>query len=214
MENERRFYVYHWINDDTGLPFYVGKGSGRRYKDTKRGSRNPWFDRIVAKHKCHPEIIIQNLTEEEAFALEIEKEKEYKAAGYELCNIIPCGSAPPHGFGPDNNNYHNYWSDEKKELVSKKMRETKCHAGTRNGRCRKCMCVETGVVYNYLTEAMDAIGAKCVWSIGRCLKDYRLKAKGFHFVGEEMFEALNTEEKRKAFLDSVISNSRFAQQCA
>lgn len=202
-KNERRFYVYHWINDDSNMPFYVGKGSGRRYRETKKGSRNPWFDRIVAKHKCHPEIIIDNLTEEEAFRLEVQKEKEYKEAGYELCNIIPCGSAPPHGYGPDNSNYGNYWTEEKKKSVSRKMRETGCHAGTRNGRCRKCMRVEDGKVYDYMTEALEDLDLKCVWSIGRCLKDPTKTAQGFHFVGEDKIIELNTPEKRKLYLEKI-----------
>ena len=203
-----RFYVYHWINDDTGLPFYVGKGTGRRYKETKHGSRNLWFEHVINKHKCHPEIIIDGLTEEEAFAKEIETEQLYRALGYILCNLIPCGSAPPHGFGPDNNNYGNYWSEEKKQKVGMKMRETKCHAGKRNGRSRKCMRVEDGKIYDYMSEASEELGLKSCWSISRCIYNPNFIAKGYHFVGENMIEQLNTEEKRKEYLDSIINDSR------
>ena len=94
--DENRYYVYHWINDDTNSPFYVGKGSGNRYKTTKKNSRNPWFDNIITKHNCHPEIVLDNLTEEEAFQKEIELERKYRDLGYELCNLIPCGGSPPH----------------------------------------------------------------------------------------------------------------------
>lgn len=208
--NVRRYYVYHWINDDTNLPFYVGKGTDRRYKRVGPNIRNPWFMNMINKHPCHPEIIIDNLTEEEAFAAEIETENKYRKLGYTLCNIIPCGSAPPHGFGPDNNNYGNYWSEDKKKEISEKMRETKCHAGARNGRCKKCMRVEDGKIYDYQTEAAHELGLKSLQSIAICLKFPYRTAKGYHFVEENMFEKLNTEEKRKEYLDSIIEHSRLA----
>lgn len=208
--NDNKYYVYHWINDDTNLPFYVGKGSGNRYKSTKKNSRNPWFERIINKHNCHPEIIIDNLSEEEAFQKEIEIEQKHKALGYELCNLIPCGSAPPHFSGEKNGNYGNYWTEEQKKNVSNKMIETKCHAGSRNGRSKRCMCVETGVIHEYKSKFLEELGLKDVWSITVSCKNPTRTAKGFHFVDGDKIEELNTPERRQQYLDS-IRNSRFTQ---
>lgn len=208
--NDNKYYVYHWINDDTNLPFYVGKGTGNRYKSTKKNSRNPWFERIISKHNCHAEIVIDGLTEEEAFKKEIELENKYRDLGYELCNLIPCGSAPPHFSGEKNSNYGNYWTEEQKKNVSNKMIETKCHAGSRNGRSKRCMCVETGVIHEYKSKFLEELGLKDVWSITVSCKNPVRTAKGFHFVDGDIIEKLNTPELRQQYLDS-IRNSRFTQ---
>lgn len=64
----KTFYVYaHFIpNSDT--PFYVGKGTGRRYKKTD--NRNKWWRYIVAKYGYESRILSESLSENEACELE------------------------------------------------------------------------------------------------------------------------------------------------
>lgn len=38
--NTKKFYVYEYRDPTTGVPFYVGKGSGKRYKDHVTGTKN------------------------------------------------------------------------------------------------------------------------------------------------------------------------------
>ena len=40
-DKPKRFYVYEWYNVDSGEVFYVGKGTGYRYKRTE--NRNKYF---------------------------------------------------------------------------------------------------------------------------------------------------------------------------
>ena len=55
---ENEFYVYEWINKDTGEIFYVGKGSGYRWKRKTASSRNRYFNRYVQKYpNCEVTII-------------------------------------------------------------------------------------------------------------------------------------------------------------
>ncbi len=63
------FYVYLHIRNDNGTPFYVGKGHGKRYKCRDR-SNNYWKN-IVNKYDFDIIFLEENLTEEEAFELEI-----------------------------------------------------------------------------------------------------------------------------------------------
>ena len=64
-----KYYVYVWYNEKTNEIIYVGKGSGKRYKDK---NRNPKFKAYVNKYKCSSRIILDNLNEVEAFEKEIE----------------------------------------------------------------------------------------------------------------------------------------------
>jgi len=63
------FYVYHHYKADTNELFYVGKGIRDRAIST--ANRNIYWHNIVNKHKCYIKIIAQNLTQEEAFTIEV-----------------------------------------------------------------------------------------------------------------------------------------------
>ena len=70
MEDERRYYVYGYIRLDTNSYFYIGKGTGIRYK--RIDIRSNHFKNIINKVDCVVEIIKDNLTEKEALELECE----------------------------------------------------------------------------------------------------------------------------------------------
>jgi len=78
-----RFYVYSHVRKTDGKCFYIGKGTGDRYKLSHR--RNQHWHRIVNKHGFESIILVNNISEEKAFELEAEFCKQI---GYEnLCNI-------------------------------------------------------------------------------------------------------------------------------
>jgi len=64
MKNPNRFYTYAFLRED-GTPYYIGKGSGYRVKDRKRG------DIKSPRDKSRIIFLKQDLTEEEAFKHEI-----------------------------------------------------------------------------------------------------------------------------------------------
>lgn len=63
------FYVYQYITED-GIPYYIGKGS----KDRINESHSPWV--TIPPKECR-QFIKTNLSEAEAFDLEIELIKKY-----------------------------------------------------------------------------------------------------------------------------------------
>lgn len=78
-----RFYVYSHVRKTDGKCFYIGKGTGNRYKLAHR--RNQYWHRIVNKHGFESIILVNNISEEKAFELEAEFCKQI---GYEnLCNV-------------------------------------------------------------------------------------------------------------------------------
>lgn len=70
------FYVYLHRRYSDNLPFYVGKGKGNRAYSTK--SRNPHWNYTYKKHGLIVEILYDNLTENEAFDLEVDIIAEMK----------------------------------------------------------------------------------------------------------------------------------------
>ena len=63
------YYVYEWFIKDTNEVFYVGKGKGKRYKETK--NRNKFFKDMYNAHSCDVRKVFEGLTEKEAFAQEV-----------------------------------------------------------------------------------------------------------------------------------------------
>lgn len=80
------FYVYEWYNIDTKEVFYVGKGSGNRYKNIRQ--RNNYFLNYYNKHNCDVRKIYENMTEEDAFSVEIMLIDAYKKLNQCKCNIM------------------------------------------------------------------------------------------------------------------------------
>lgn len=93
----RKYYVYAWYYVNSGDIFYIGKGSGNRYRVSKRENND--FNEIVKRCECESGILVDNLTDEEALeyeriAIDLAREK-----GYSLVNKFEGGSQPPNCAG-------------------------------------------------------------------------------------------------------------------
>lgn len=116
---ENKFYVYEWINKDTGEIFYVGKGSGYRWKRKTASSRNRYFNRYVQKHpNCEPRKVYENLTEEEAYNKERELIAEYKEQGVQLVNFDEGGRRGGRSPGKLNGMYGKTHTPEARKKIS------------------------------------------------------------------------------------------------
>jgi len=76
-----RFYIYRHLRNDTGTPFYIGRGSQHVYAGSyevfysrafEKETRTKRWKNIVAKHGYTVEILLDDLTLEEAKAKEVE----------------------------------------------------------------------------------------------------------------------------------------------
>lgn len=71
-------YVYKHTTKDTNVVFYIGIGSGKKYKRANsKCKRNKYWHNIVNKHDFIVEIIKDDITWEEACKTEIELIKKY-----------------------------------------------------------------------------------------------------------------------------------------
>lgn len=67
---DRIYYVYGYVRLDTNTYFYIGKGKDNRY--LRLDNRKQHFINILNKTECAVEILYDNLTEDEAFQLEVD----------------------------------------------------------------------------------------------------------------------------------------------
>ena len=120
MENND-YYVYIYWRLDTNEIFYVGKGRDNRWKRTDEGHRNEHFGNIANKHLVVCEIIMDNLTEEQAhgiecwiinelvfecgYSIDIPNNRS-KEKGRHLCNMT---------WGGEGGSGHNPWENKSKE---------------------------------------------------------------------------------------------------
>ena len=88
LKNNR--YIYAWYYTNTNEIFYIGKGTGNRWKDVKT-SRNDFFKSIIKKHLNKGEVAVkklyENLSEEYSLILERKLIKEYKLKGFCKANF-------------------------------------------------------------------------------------------------------------------------------
>ena len=102
---DNKFYVYgHFTNENAEIPFYIGKGSGDRYKN--HSNRNNEWKSFVKTNGFVATILYSNLTEQDAF----NKEKELiELYGRKDTNTGPLLNKSSGGEGGIYNDYVPDW---------------------------------------------------------------------------------------------------------
>jgi hypothetical protein len=124
---QNKFYIYRHIRHDRNTPFYIGKGTGNRAWSVKSRNRR-W--KFISNFGYSVEIIMNNLTEVEAFEKEKEFIKMYKELDYCEANFTDGGSG---------GNTFKYLSEDDKIKFKNKMRNLI------NNREIKCINPKRGV---------------------------------------------------------------------
>jgi len=108
---ENCYYVYYHRRLTDGSIFYVGKGKGRRSKITHK--RNKFWQAVANKHGFYVDELCSELSESDAFSLEISEISRLKGSGVRLTNITDGGEG---GSGAPG-----YWKGKRrpKETVEK-----------------------------------------------------------------------------------------------
>lgn len=96
-------------------------------------------------------------------------------------------------------------SEETKKKLSEKLKgrtlseETKdkiseSNSGANNPRARKCICVETGQIFDTIREASECVGLKNPTNIVKCCRGERKTAGGYHWMYYEKYLEQNKEK--------------------
>ena len=93
FDTSKKYYVYCWFIKDTREVFYVGKGKNNRYKTRKR--ENKAFMNVIKNNDCDVQILQDNLSEKEAFDLEVKMISFYRTHSNILTNVCDGGPNPP-----------------------------------------------------------------------------------------------------------------------
>jgi len=133
MSKEKRFYVYEWYNVDSGEVFYVGKGTGTRYKQVSDGaSRNNYFKNYHKKHDCDVRLVAEKLSNKNALIQEAERILFYRKIGQCKTNLTDGGENPPALSGEKNGMFGKTHSKETRDIMSRKHKAGGKFKGNKN----------------------------------------------------------------------------------
>lgn len=190
------FYVYEHIRPDTGMVFYVGKGSG--YRLNSRSDRNRHWKFIVNKASgFSSRIIFKSNDEELVLLVEQERIDQLRKLNIKLCNITDGGEGIS-GLK------HSQKSKEKMREAAL-SREHKPHTEESKQKIR---LANTGVVFT--EERKEKIRQK---AIGRKMSEAtKNKLKGRNFKHSEetlkrMCEIQKNMPKQKCLHCSFVGNA-------
>lgn len=179
--SKKDFYVYAYIRLDTNTYFYIGKGTGKRYKEMWSG-RTEHFRNIIKSTPCAIEILYNDLTEQEALIIEqeviedlvfnegytMEFDKDKNKNGYHLINCT---------WGGEGISGYKYTEEQRKRcarpgeqngMYGKKGElcpsygivrddDFKNRVRKNNPRSTKCYCIELNRAFDSCRQAMNIL---------------------------------------------------------
>lgn len=205
---QKNFYVYEWFNEETDEVFYVGKGSGKRYKDIK--NRNKFFLKYIEDNKVGSRIVKYFENEDDAFNYEKELTKYYKDKGQCSCSLLDGGYG---GFSK-------IWSDEMKEYWSinnpmkqesqrQRMKENNPmknkEIAMKNGAAHKRQVVINNIIYSGVIDAANALNVSTDSIIQWCKQGGNINGDKCRYADEEQKEFIYKKPgSKEVYVDDQI----------
>ena len=185
---DNKFYVYKWFNLDTGEVFYIGKGCRNRYKATSK--RNKYFLEYIKTHNTKSEIILDNLTEKEAFEKEKVLTDYYRSLGQCSCCLMDGG------FG----GYSSVWTDTAKQYKSEFNPMKNATVAQKVAEKNKRPVIINNIYYNGTVDAAKALNVWTNTVLNWCKRGYDTDGNPCRYADEEQKAYIKHKTCSKAVL--------------
>lgn len=175
--NKKEFYVYvHKRKTDSSV-FYVGKGKGSR--DSSRSGRSNHWRNIVEKNGLIIERLAENLSESEAYQLEIQFIKEMRILGERICNIANGGNGGLSGIklNPDHIEKLRNAKIGKPQSPDHAKKSARAKIGKMVKNKRKPVINSDGAIFKSASDAAREVGGS-QGNISMAARGERLEAYG------------------------------------
>ena len=208
INENREFYVYKHIRLDNNTCFYVGKGKGKRCNNP---SRNYHHDNICERYDYEVVKVKENLTEEEAYALEKEIIEDYVFVfgyGINIDGYDDYNHELPHltnmnwgGRGVTSGIHH---SEEAKQKMSES------HKGIHHSEETKQMMSEShkGIYHSEETKQMMSESHKGIHHSEETKQMMSESHKGIHHSEETKRKISESEKGRKHSEETKLKLSK------
>ena len=203
---EKVFYVYAWNNKNSGEVFYVGKGKDKRYKNIH--ARNELFLEYIKNNEVDVKIILNNLSEEEAFNKEKEVTEYYKALGQCQCNLAKPGAGGLSYIWTSE--LKEYWSENnpmKEEKQRQRMRDNNPmknkEVALKSGAKHKRPVIIDGILYAGVIDAANFFGVRDVTITSWCKKGQNPQGKVCKYADEEQKEYVPPKNQKGVIIDGT-----------
>lgn len=114
--------------------------------------------------------------------------------------------------GTNNPNYGNTWNEEQRKHLSKIRKEMGLAKGINNPTATSIICLETGEVFNLISEAQEQYGVKTISSFSIALKNRQKTAGNMHWLKFEE-RLLNEDIRFYELLISLSESQKFPIVC-
>lgn len=198
------YYIYLHCRKSDNKVFYVGKG--RKYRAGSRSGRNSRWVNTYKKHGLIVELVFENLTEDEAFELEIDtiKEMRYHFEST-MCNMTDGGEGVS-GYKwedmskhPSKGNIGRKQTPEEIEYRASKLRGRKRDAETVNKNVKAIMAAKAGsIAFTRMKRFLS----------NRCIFNAREFSKMPDIIREDFYvepDLSNIKWSRKAIENSIAA---------
>jgi hypothetical protein len=167
------YYIYLHIKETDSIPFYIGKGNGRRC--FSKQSRSIYWSNIVNKHGYDIVLIEDNLTNEQAIELEkywINRIGRRDLNNGPLVNLTNGGEGTPNR--PMSEENKRKLSDRNKDKTTSEAQKKavglryKGKFGKDHNRSKSIVCLKDGKIFGSMSEAerfYNLGGGSVSWSI-------------------------------------------------
>lgn len=205
------FYVYEWFDTDTNTVFYVGKGTNKRYLQTK--GRNKLFADYIANHKCKSRIIKEFENENDAFAYEHERICFLKSKGGCFCNLDNGGAGGVNFVWTEEmRKYKSIHNPMKNQEQRRRMSEnnpmkSKEVSSRVNAQKRKAVIIK-GIYFDSIKSAGEYFGKFPTQVQKWCKRGYDSDKEPCRYANEEQKDfQIKTTNSKKVIVDGVVFDS-------